>query len=84
MKRRRSYDRSTAEKRLLGACSGERDTGRIGGGEGDGPQVLGFDVVQVRLAGAAGHHGGLARVCRNKVGNSGGALVDAEIGVKSQ
>ncbi len=38
----------------------QRDVRRLGGGEGERAQVLGLEVVQLRLAGAARHHRGLA------------------------
>ena len=38
----------------------QQDVGGVAGGEREGAQVLGLEVVQVGLAGAARHHRGLA------------------------
>ncbi len=37
----------------------QQDVGGVAGGQREGAQVFGLEVVQIRLAGAAGHHRGL-------------------------
>ena len=56
-------------------CPRERDAGGGGSGPGDRAQVLGLDVVQACLAGAACHHRGFARIGLEDVHDRAGALI---------
>ena len=58
----------------------QQDVGGVAGGQRQGAQVLGLEVVQVGLAGAARHHRGLAAARLDDVGERRGALRFAVVG----
>ena len=60
---------------LRGPCPRERDAGGGGSGPGDRAQVLGLDVVQAGLAGAACHHRSFARIGLEDVHDRAGTLL---------